>query len=448
MPAPSIGNSAPKFIVGANHDRGHIQKAGATEKGVHRNLGYHYTSTGYTPGGLSPSRLLNSTLRWVTLSTPFSKLGNAIQGGYDSQATATSGKARYWTGAIIKGCANITGGAAGLVSGTLATGTAITTNIVGGLGRGVAGSFVGLGGWIANKQEWKSKALDLMRTSFIRKNEQTPLNAKGAENVMDRAQLARITSSTSYREMPKGFQTAKIDEIPGSILARGAANSSTGEDAKLRAHTAIRSTEHGGPIDSDPFVLTGDAWSALKVCVFKTTAEPPKFVLSFAGTELKDGRLATIKSDFNQTFGIKDTAFEDAERVVKAFADKYGEDNIEIVGHSLGGALAQYAGIKHGVKVTAFNSMGLSVSLRDRLGAKRINEANVTHINSSGDSLSQGVENGRLGITASSQVGKRYVIDVDHKKGHKMESITDGLEKTILQTVPVEVPPVEIQNTF
>jgi putative lipase involved disintegration of autophagic bodies len=171
-------------------------------------------------------------------------------------------------------------------------------------------------------------------------------------------------------------------------------------------------------------------------------------VLSFAGTELKDGRLATIKSDFNQTFGIKDTAFEDAERVVKAFADEYGEDNIEVVGHSLGGALAQYSGIKHGVKVTAFNSMGLSVSLRDRLGAKRINEANVTHINSSGDPLSQGVENGRLGITASSQVGKRYVLAVDHKKGHKMESITDGLEKTILQTDPVEVPPVEIQNTF
>jgi pimeloyl-ACP methyl ester carboxylesterase len=195
-------------------------------------------------------------------------------------------------------------------------------------------------------------------------------------------------------------------------------------------------------------VLTGDAWSALKVCVFKTRADPAKFVLSFAGTEFEDGRLATLKSDLNQTFGIKDTAIEDAERVVKAFADQYGKDNIEVVGHSLGGALAQYAGIKHGVKVTAFNSMGLSVSLRDRLGAEKINEANITHINSSGDPLSQRVEAGRFGMTASSQVGKRYVINVDHKGGHKMENILDGLEKLRLETGPLDVPPDEIQNSF
>jgi hypothetical protein len=448
MAAPTIGNSPPKFITGANHDRGHIQHTGANPNGVHRNLGYHYTSTGYTPGGLSPSRLLNTTLRWVTLSTPFSKLGNAIQGGYDSQATTTSGKARYWTGAIIKGFANITGGAAGLVSGTVATGTAMTTNIVGGLGRVVAGSVIGLGGLIANKQEWKSKALDLMRTSLIRKNEQTPLNAEGAENVMDQAQLARITSSSSYRRMPEGFQMAEIKDIPDSVLARGATNTSTGEDAKLRAHPATPSDQGGVPTTNEPLVLTGDAWSALKVCVFKTTTEPPKFVLSFAGTEFKDGRLATLKSDVNQTFGIKDTAFEDAERVVKAFAKQYGADNIEVVGHSLGGALAQYAGIKHGVKVTAFNSMGLSVSLRDRLGAKKINEANVTHINSSGDSLSQRVEHGRFGITASSQVGKRYVIDVKHEGGHKMEKVLDGLKQLTPENSPIDVPPEEIQNTF
>ena len=428
MPA-QIGNAPARILTEAPHDRGHIQQAGASPGGVHRNLGYHYTSTGFTPLGLSPSRMLNTTLRWVTLSAPFTKLGNAIQGGYDAKAATASGEARYWTGAIIKGCANITAGAAGVASGAVATGTSLAANVVGGLGRVVVGSFVGLAGLVSGKSELKKTALDLFKFSFVNKGTQTPLDAEGAESIRSQAQLARITSSTSYRQMPEGFQTAKIEDIPDSVLARGATNSSTGEDAKLRAHTAIRSDDHGGPTASDPFVLTGDAWSALKVCVFKTTGDPQKFVLSFAGTEFKDGRLATIKSDINQTFGIKDTAFEDAERVVKAFADKYGKDNIEVVGHSLGGALAQYSGIKHGVKVTAFNSMGLSVSLRDRLGAQKINEANVTHINSSGDSLSQKVEGRRFGITASSQVGKRYVIDVDHKKGHKMESISDGLQK-------------------
>jgi hypothetical protein len=435
-----IGDAPARILTGATYERGHIQKAGASPSGVHRNLGYHYTSTGFTPFGLSPSRMLNTTLRWVTLSTPFSKLGNAIQGGYDSKAATTSGKARYWTGAIIKGCANITGGAAGLVSGTLATGTAMTTNIVGGLGRVVAGSFVGLAGLVSGKSELKKTALDLFKFSFINKGTQTPLDAEGAASIRSQAQLARITSSTSYRDMPVGFIPAKIEDIPVSVLARGATITSTGKDVQLRANTGTRLEKNGGATPNDPLVLTGDGWSALKACVFKTTDAPPKFVLSFAGTEFKDGRSATVKSDIAQTVGIKDSAIEDAERLVKAFADQYDKENIEVVGHSLGGALAQYSGIKHGVKVTAFNSMGLSVSLRDRLGAKKINQANVTHINSSGDPLSQKVEGRRLGITASSQVGKRYVIDVDHKKGHKMESITDGLEKIEQQSESFQVP--------
>jgi hypothetical protein len=426
MPA-QIGNAPARILTEALHDRGHIQQAGASPGGVHRNLGYHYTSTGFTPFGVSPSRMLNTTLRWVTLSAPFTKLGNAIQGGHDAKAATASGKARYWTGAIIKGCANITAGAAGVASGAVATGTSLAANVVGGLGRVVVGSFVGLAGLVSGKSEWKKTALDLFKFSFVNKGTQTPLDAEGAESIRSQAQLARITSSTSYRDMPVGFIPAKIEDIPDSVLARGATSTSTGKDVQLRAHTGTRLEKHGGATPNDPLVLTGDGWSALKACVFKTTGAPPKFVLSFAGTEFKDGRLATVKSDIGQTLGIKDSAIEDAERLVKAFADKYGKDNIEVVGHSLGGALAQYSGIKHGVKVTAFNSMGLSVSLRDRLGAEKINEANVTHINSSGDPLSQKVEGRRFGMTASSQVGKRYVIDVDHKKGHKMESITDGL---------------------
>lgn len=428
MPA-QIGNAPARILTEVPHDRGHIQQAGASSGGVHRNLGYHYTSTGFTPFGLSPSRMLNTTLRWVTLSAPFTKLGNAIQGGYDSKAATNSGKALYWTGAIIKGCANITAGAAGVASGAVATGTSLAANVVGGLGRLVVGSFVGLAGLVSGKSELKKTALDLLKFSFVNKGSQTPLDAEGAEKVMAQAKIARITSSTSYRELPEGFIPAQVGDIPDSVLARGATGTSTGEQVQLRAHTGTRSEKNGGPSPNDPLVLTGDGWSALKVCVFKTTGEPPKFVLSFAGTEFKDGRLATLKSDIAQTLGIKDSAFEDAELLVKAFADKHGKNNIEVVGHSLGGALAQYSGIKHGVKVTAFNSMGLSVSLRDRLGAQKINEANVTHINSSGDSLSQNVEGRRFGITASSQVGKRYVIDVDHKDGHKMECITDGLGK-------------------
>ncbi|MGL5707431.1 MAG: phospholipase, partial [Aeromonas sp.] len=55
-----------------------------------------------------------------------------------------------------------------------------------------------------------------------------------------------------------------------------------------------------------------------------------------------------------------------------------------------------------------------------------LDDANVTHVNTSGDPLSQKVEHGVFGLDASSQVGKRYVIE--HSGGHRMEEVTAGLE--------------------
>ena len=175
-----------------------------------------------------------------------------------------------------------------------------------------------------------------------------------------------------------------------------------------------------GKSENDPFILTGDAWSALKVAVYK---RGDTMVLSFVGTQPAK-RPGTLKSEAGAALGIKDRAFQDADRLVKAFAQQYG-GKVEVLGHSLGGGLAQYAGIKHGLKVTAFNSMGLHVGLRDRL-AHKLDDANVTHVNTSGDPLSQKVEHGVFGLDASSQVGKRYVIE--HSGGHRMEAVTAGLD--------------------
>jgi hypothetical protein len=437
-----LGNSQPPSLAGTGnlgHDHGHIQARGNGESKVHERLGYHYTSNGFTPKGLSPSKLLNTGLKWATLSAPARKLGQAIQGGHDAKAASASGKARYAAGALIKGLANITGGVAGIVSGAAVVGVLL----VGGVLRLGAGACVGLGaavvkgaalatgseGLHATAGNWASKALDIITPSALRKGEQTTLSQEGAKNIVDRAQLCRICSSTEYRNLPQGYSIAKLADIPPSVLARGATNTATGKDVQLRPHTAVRAANKGGPSPNDPFFLTGDSWSALKVGVFKDT-NSGKIILSIVGTELNAKRSATVKSDIAQTLGIKDSAFQDADRLVKAFVEQYGADNIEVTGHSLGGGLAQYAGIKHGTKVTAFNSMGLHVHLRNRLGADKLDQANVTHVNSSGDPLSQMVEHGRFGITASSQVGKRYVINTDHNGGHKMANILDGVVKT------------------
>jgi hypothetical protein len=39
---------------------------------------------------------------------------------------------------------------------------------------------------------------------------------------------------------------------------------------------------------------------------------------------------------------------------------------------------------------------------------------------------------------------KRYVIDVKHEGGHKMENVLDGLKQLTPENSPIDVPPEEI----
>ncbi|NRN27937.1 lipase family protein [Photorhabdus heterorhabditis] len=397
---------------------------------VHHHLASHYTSTGLDTK-VSLGKVLTTTLKYLTLNAPARRIGTAIQRGYDSHAQSAKGKARYWTGAIIKGLANIMGGASSVISGAISVGVAGVKNLAEFTGRLLVSSALGLAGAVMKgisylppgvsdrlqasmrAEKWLNTAKVFIKPAFVAKAEQEPLNVAEARAVMDTARLARISCSSSYRDMPTGYSHATLADIPSSILAcREDGSGGTGKKLTLRVRP--------GKGKNDPLILKGDAWSALKVAVYK---RDDTVVLSFVGTQ-PTKRPGTIKSDVCAALGIKDSAFQDADRLVKAFTKQYG-NKVEVLGHSLGGGLAQYAGIKHGIKVTVFNSMGLHVGLRDRL-ADKLDSANVTHINTSNDPLSQKVEHGIWGLDACSQVGKRYVIE--HSGGHRMESVTAGLE--------------------
>ena len=400
---------------------GEIQATSKETFSVNKNLAYHYTSLG-SSSGITIGKSLNMTLKWLTLSAPASQLGNAIQGGYDSQAPTTFGKARYWTGAAIKGLANITGSVCSLTSATVSTGVSLITNLGDVAQRLVKASVLGLAAgaeYLLSSSNRANQRLEQARAiitpSFIQRAQQEPLTLEGARAVNDAAKLARISGSSKYREMPENHRHATIADIPKSVLAIRSDNTG-GNGSKLKLHISHASAPQS------PFYLKSDSWSALKVAVYKRDNTT---ILSFVGTQ-PTKRPATLKSDLAGMLGIKDSAFKDAELLVSEF--KKTHKNVEVIGHSLGGALAQYSGIKHGVKVTAFNSMGLHVHLRDRL-ADKLNSSDVTHVNTSSDPLSQFAENGYIGPDASSQVGKRYVIE--NSGGHRMGNITEGLKAII-----------------
>lgn len=121
MSIQNIGQPLHTTTV-TSHAHGEVQTSSRQSK-VHHNLASHYTSLGFG-SRVQPGKVLNTSLKWLTLSAPARKIGIAIQGGHDSHAQSVKGKARYWTGALIKGLANITGGVSSVASGVVTAGAA------------------------------------------------------------------------------------------------------------------------------------------------------------------------------------------------------------------------------------------------------------------------------------------------------------------------------------
>jgi|GEM_PF-1912014 hypothetical protein len=370
-------------------------------------------------------------------------VGEKIQRGYDRHAQSIAGQFCFWGGATFKGLGNICGGVLGVVNGTIDAGVAWVKNlaecsirtILAGLSLAIdpAAARADLGfhdGFedtdVSQRQKLLSFASSMFVPSVIKNAAQTPLPRHEAERLYKLYSLTEVSSpaekmarqayvtKTNFSQHPStekdpgkkisySFQTtsdankwtpAHREQIPSSILARRTEQpNNTGEILNLH-------------IDTDNWgatVLVGDGWSSLHVGVFVN--QDGKIVLVFPGSETC-GNVKTIAA---ANLGIVDSAFQDAQKLVAAFVDKY-PGRVELVGYSMGGALAQYAGISNDVEqITVFNSMGLHVSLRNELGSK-ITHAAVTHVNAGNDGLSQQVEH----ITPSAQVvggrGHRYVI--------------------------------------
>lgn len=125
---------------------------------------------------------------------------------------------------------------------------------------------------------------------------------------------------------------------------------------------------------------------------------------------------------FLATFGIADKTFREARHLVgELVAANPGK--VHVSGTSLGGAIAQYAGISTGATdIVCFNSLGLSPRLADEVVALHTaredtsRTRHVQHLNANGDWLAHKLLS-RYFPSGVSQLGERYKVmgeDLSH----------------------------------
>ena len=123
-----------------------------------------------------------------------------------------------------------------------------------------------------------------------------------------------------------------------------------------------------------------------------------KWVLSLRGTDPTS--INDLGADAFLAFGgLKATRrYKKDDKFVKHFVDKYGKDNVSLVGHSLGGRLASDLASKHNVQAHTFNEgRGITDLFRSD------NKANITRHRINGDIVSIG---GKLGGTKYNEISK------------------------------------------
>lgn len=362
----------------------------ATSKTAHSDLSQFATWGG---SGLSLGRLLGSTLRLP--GRLIAKTGMEIEA---AGAKINNKAGRFIVnnaGSGIKNLGNIIGAAAGITGNLVTLAERGVYNSLKGLA-GIAVGGVGLATGLLSLgkmgESLRSTGATLIKEALMTRGEPAQkLTQEKAAQIKDLIALQRVAGSSKSRTLPEGFTTLEKSQIPERFQRYYKESSKPGENSRIE---------------------TGRTTSALRVSVIKGPNDDIHVV--FKGT---DGKPGTWTADVLSLLGVADSSFRMARDLVSDLVAEHGAEKIHVQGHSLGGALAQFAGIKAGVaSVTCFNAMGLTASLCDKLvdlkelGNSKLKQAtHVEHFNSSSDLLSQGLQNRHLPFGLS-QLGDRYDV--------------------------------------
>ncbi len=180
-----------------------------------------------------------------------------------------------------------------------------------------------------------------------------------------------------------------------------------------------------------------DTESGFHAAIYETTNNGDKqYIIAFRGTENffgSDGA-TTVISNF-----MIAQQFEMAEKLVGKLIGVHGSDTIKVTGHSLGGSLANYAALSHGVTSVTFNGKGTTLPERmstgDLFGIKA--QQLITNYQVKGEALTGVQEEIHL---FPETPGNRIKIPAIKPDGTPGNFIRDILVEISLYSIPIIGP--------
>jgi RHS repeat-associated protein len=203
---------------------------------------------------------------------------------------------------------------------------------------------------------------------------------------------ARERSFESRRRLQAALQKAECDELRGILLRAILAASIYGDPSKY----------DGMPLPEGWSLIQGseiEKSSGLFAAVYR--GPEGKEIISFRGTE----DWADWKANFAQGTGFVAEQYDQVHRMPNMYP------GAEVVGHSLGGGLASYFGVKNQRTTTTFNSAGLHKESLQRLDSSRSKaKSNVDAYYVYGEVLSGGQD--FLGLSILDSIPVHPINDV------------------------------------
>jgi hypothetical protein len=160
----------------------------------------------------------------------------------------------------------------------------------------------------------------------------------------------------SFASQVRGRDARRIDVILGHLAHDVYENESSELVDGWRPLSAQELEEAG--LSSEDLVNTKSGFAARIY-----TDESGHYVLAFRGTnEGKDW-----PHNLKQGLGLLDVQYEQADRLASKAAREFGQENLVITGHSLGGGLATAASLRTKCPAVTFNASGLHDNTIERL---------------------------------------------------------------------------------